>query len=282
MGDKPVSAARKNIVIKAGAKALRWAFGKGKIETDPTRGIMLFAGTPAERQILTPTAAAAAFRAEWKDKRAKLANETAAVTGMRAGEIQALQIQDIGADCLYVRHGWNRIDGLKGTKNNEYRTVELPFSDLLQELIELAKTNPWGVSPENFIFWSDRKADRPMKGELFLEGLRDALQKTGFSEKAAAGYVFHSWRHFFTAYMRPRIGEILLQKQTGHKTLLMLDHYSDHVLDGDRERIQAAQREVFGGVDTGGGLWLKAKTLTIAFFIIRNSAMIILCLKVPA
>jgi integrase len=116
MGDKPVSAARKNIVIKAGTKALRWAFGKGKIETDPTRGIMLFAGTPTERQILTPAAAAAVFRMEWKDKRAKLANEIATVTGMRAGEIMALQVQDIGADCLYVRHGWNQIDKLKGQK----------------------------------------------------------------------------------------------------------------------------------------------------------------------
>jgi integrase len=46
--------------------------------------------------------------------------------------------------------------------------------------------------------------------------------------------------------MRPRIDEKLLQKQTGHKTLLMLDHYSDHVLDGDRERMRRAQWETFG------------------------------------
>jgi integrase len=137
---------------------------------------------------------------------------------------------------------------IKGTKNNEHRQVEVPFPDLLQELTELAKKKPHGVNPESFIFWSDRKADQPMKGELFLEGLRDALQKAGFSEKAAVGYVFHSWRHFFTVHMRPRIDEKLLQKQTGHKTLLMLDHYSDHVLDGDRERMRRAQRETFGAL----------------------------------
>ncbi|MDR0585069.1 MAG: site-specific integrase [Treponema sp.] len=219
---------------------------------------MLFAGTPAERQILTPTAVTAIFRAEWKDKRAKLANEVAAVTGMRAGEIQALQVQDIGVNCLYVRHGWNRIDGLKGTKNNDCRTVELPFPDLLQELIELAKANPYGINPESFIFWSDRKADRPMKGELFLEGLRGVLQKTGFSEDTAKAYTFHAWRHFFTSYMRPRIDEKLLQRQTGHKTLLMLDCYSDHVLDGDRERIQAAQRETFGALIGEGAIYYAA------------------------
>jgi hypothetical protein len=45
--------------------------------------------------------------------------------------------------------------------------------------------------------------------------------------------------------MRPRIDEKLLQKQTGHKSPIMIAHYSDHVLAGDRERIQQAQRETF-------------------------------------
>jgi integrase len=71
------------------------------------------------------------------------------------------------------------------------------------------------------------------------------------SIESAKVYTFHAWRHFFTAYMRPRIDEKLLQKQTGHKTLIMLDHYSDHVLAGDRERIRQAQRETFGALIPG-------------------------------
>jgi len=39
MGEKDLSASRKNVVIKAGTKPLRWAFSKGKIEKDPTRGL---------------------------------------------------------------------------------------------------------------------------------------------------------------------------------------------------------------------------------------------------
>jgi hypothetical protein len=54
MGEKVLSASRKNLVIKAGTKPLRWAFSKGMIENDPTRGIMLFSGEAAERPILTP------------------------------------------------------------------------------------------------------------------------------------------------------------------------------------------------------------------------------------
>jgi integrase len=131
MGGLPLSAGRKNGVILAGTKPLRWAFSKGKIETVPTRGHILYSGEEKERQILSPTAATAAFRAEWKDERAKLANMLAAVTGMRQGEILALRLQDIGPDCLYVRGSWERLDGLKLPKNNKPRTIELPFPYIL-------------------------------------------------------------------------------------------------------------------------------------------------------
>jgi hypothetical protein len=46
MGEMPLSASRRNLVIKAGSKPLRWAFGKDMIESDFTRGIMLFPAKP--------------------------------------------------------------------------------------------------------------------------------------------------------------------------------------------------------------------------------------------
>jgi integrase len=124
--------------------------------------------------------------------------------------------------------------------------VELPFPDLIRALITLAGENPHGVNPESCVFWSELRAERPMKADLFLDGLREALQSIGFSKEAAAGYVFHSWRHFYSSYMQERVNEKLLQKQTGHKTLKVLRHYTDHELTGDRERVRAAQVEVFG------------------------------------
>ena len=142
MGTLGLSASRKNVVIMAGTKPLRWAFSKGKIENDPTRGHILFSREERKRNILTPTAAAAIFRIVWNDERAKLANILASVTGMRSGEILALRFQDLGPDCLYVRSSWNRADKTKLPKNNEIRTVEIPFPELMNELIEQAKRNP--------------------------------------------------------------------------------------------------------------------------------------------
>ena len=248
MGKMDLSASRKNVVIKAGTKPLRWAFSNGDIEKDPTRGHTMFSGDEKKRVILTPTAAAAVFKVEWNDSRVKLANMLAAVTGMRNGEILALRFQDIGPDCLYVRSSWNKADGLKLPKNNEARTVELPFSDLITGLIDQAKQNPWGVGPDSFVFWSTTRKKVPMQGQHFGRGLREALVKIGFAENEAAKYEFHGWRHFYTSYMIRKLDKKLLKSQTGHKTDVMLAHYADHCLDGDREIIQAKEREVFAGI----------------------------------
>ena len=37
-----------------------------------------------------------------------------------------------------------------------------------------------------------------------------------------------------------------MQKQTGHKTVSMLEHYASHTIDGDIEKLRNAQIEVFG------------------------------------
>jgi integrase len=257
IGEKPLSAARMNSVILAGTKPLRWAFSKGKIETDPTRGHLLFSGEWKERSVLSPTAATAAFRVPWKDNRAKLANMLAAVTGMRQGEILALRLQDLGPDCLYVRGAWGRQDGLKLPKNNKPRTVELPFPVLLQGLIQQAKQNPWGVSPDSFVFWTEYKECVPMQGQMFVNGLRAALVESGFSKSEARKYVFHGWRHFYTTYLMGKLEKKLLKSQTGHLTDAMLYHYGEHQTESDRKTIQAMAVKTFGGLIPSGTIYIE-------------------------
>jgi len=257
MGSLPLSAGRKNGVILAGTKPLRWAFSKGKIEADPTRGHLLFSCEGKERQVLSPTAVAAAFRVDWPDERAKLANMLAAVTGMRQGEILALRLQDLGPDCLYVRGAWGRMDGLKLPKNNKTRTVELPFPDILQGLIYLANRNPWGVSPDSFVFWTEHKDGIPMNGRHFVDGLRAALVKSGFSENEAGHYVFHGWRHFYTTYLMGKLEKKLLKSQTGHLTDEMLEHYGEHQTESDRKTIQATTVKTFRGLIPSGTIKIE-------------------------
>ena len=199
--DHFLSGVRKNSIIKAGTIPLRWAYRKGKIGQDVTRGLVFFSGKTGERQILTPQLASSIFNQKWADERSKVANMTAMVTGLRAGELQGLCMGDLGDDCLLVRHSWNRADKLKLTKNNTERVVELPFPSVLRSLRYIASLNPHGVGKDSWVFWSSLSAKKPMEQRLFLNGLRDSLKASGVSEAAANGYSFHGWRHFFTTYM---------------------------------------------------------------------------------
>jgi integrase len=225
-GEKKLSAARKNHIIKAGTIPLKWAFHKEMIGRDITAGITWFAGKAAERQILTPELAAAVFRVEWADPRTRLANLTAAVTGMRAGELQGLRVQDLGRDCLYIRHSWNCRDGLKSTKNNEERLVEV-FPELIRELLNLAQSNPHGASLNSYVFWAELSPDKPIEGKLFIRDMRKALVTAGVSKETAKTYCFHGWRHTYSTYMRERINDKLLQSQTGHKTIWLITIYGE-------------------------------------------------------
>ena len=185
LAGRKLSAGRRNIILKAGTIPLRWAFSKEYIEKDVTAGITWFSGKTAERQILTPEIAQAIFRVEWEDERARLANMLAAVTGLRAGEIQGLRVQDLGGDCIHVRHSWNFRDKMKTTKNNESRTVEVPFPSLIHALLDLAKNNPHGASMDSFIFWTRKLPHKPIEAPIFLAGLRESLIKIGMSEESA-------------------------------------------------------------------------------------------------
>jgi integrase len=248
ISERKLSAARKNSVLKAGTIPLRWAFFKEMLGNDVAKNIMWFSGDSKKRPILTPEVVEDIFRTEWKNERARLANLLSAVTGLRSGEIQGLQVQDLRTDCINVRHSWNNRDGLKTTKNNETRVVEVPFPGLICDLLILAGKNPHGMTTDSFVFWSREVSSRPMQGVRFVNGLRNALVKTGMSREAAKVYVFHSWRHFYTSYMRNRLDVKLVQSQTGHKTLDMVNHYSEHELAEDREKIRQAGLEVFGAL----------------------------------
>jgi integrase len=245
IGGLKLSSTHKNMIIKSGKQALFWAFCKGLIDTDVTAGVVLFSANTPERHILTPEAVQALFSHQWHDGMAKLANMVACCTGMRAGEILALRGMDLGKNCLYVRHSYNPYDGLKPPKNNECRTVQVPFPTIMNALIELGRSNPYKKGADGYVFYSTLP-DQPIDEKVLIRRLRVALQEIGFSKESAKQYTFHGWRHFFTAYMRGQVTAKLLQSQTGHKTLAQLDHYADHETVGDVEKIQEAQWATFG------------------------------------
>lgn len=240
-----LSWSRKQKIYRAGAVALKWAYNEELIDRDITAGIASFYGKSKERSIVTKEMAELLFSVEWEDERCKLINLIAMLTGMRCGEILALRKMDLGENCLYVRHSWNRKEGLKTTKNGEGRIVYFPFPSITNRLMYYADISG-GL--EDFIFQAPLVKTKPMDIKLPNKYLHKQLQKIGLSKEEAMKYCFHSWRHFYTTYMSDKLNNRVLQSQTGHKTLSMLEHYGNHKTDSDIKMIESAQKEVFGEI----------------------------------
>lgn len=235
-----------NGIMNAGCLPLRWAYLHDEIPIDPAKGLMRFSGEAKKRGILTESEVKKLFSVEWKGERERIASALAMVSGLRSGEVLALRREDIGEDRILVRHSWSVQDGLKCTKTSKERIAPL-LPAIRKELIRLVDSNPHDSN--GFIFYG-LLPDKPMVGNVLLEGLYDAMEKVGIKEKERKerGLCFHSWRHYFTAQLAAKLDARIVQHATGHATTEMLEHYANHELEGQLKTLNQAASEAFGNV----------------------------------
>ncbi len=157
-----------------------------------------------------------------------IGNILSCITGIRLGELQALQIQDINIDRGYIiiRRSWDRkIKALTATtKSGKERNILIP-SRIVYELRKIIDKNPYG-KPESFIFYSIIE-DQPIDAKVFIKSLYLALSKIGIdeAERKKRNITFHSWRHWFNSLLiNEKIPLQKVQEVIGH-TDRMSKHY---------------------------------------------------------
>ena len=181
-------------------------------------------------------------------------------TGLRLGEILAVQVRDIAEDGLHVRHSWSEQDRLKGTKTGEERTVPL-LQEVRRALLELARKNPHSVGPATFMFFSTELPDRPMDGHPLVEEFKNELIRMRLNKEErksparlleASEYwksrrvVFHSWRHYCAARMADRLELRKVQSVTGHRSSAMAEHHADRAAEETFTEVRNVAAETFG------------------------------------
>ena len=223
---------------------LKWAYQQKIIPENPASGLTRFSIVNKERGILTEAEAAAVFGVQWEDKRAFVASLVAATTGARQGECLALRRSDIGEDTLSVVHNWAPLDGLKCPKNGHKRTAPL-LPEVKAALLDLLDTNPHDTD-DPFIFYSLRP-DRPVDSGILLDGLKDALKKTGIDYRAR-NIVFHSWRHYFVKRMTDVMDGEKIAKVSGHLSETVFKKYADHLETKNIREVGAAAAIVFDNI----------------------------------
>ncbi len=173
---------------------------------------------PRKKGILTDDEAAKLFDPVtwsmiWKGRRhAYLAGLIGYQGGLRQGECIGLQVTDIKADGLMVRHGWDRLSGLNGTKNSEERFVPLPLRTL-DSLRSLAT--------DGHVFRLKGRV-KPVSASYLRNAFIEALKNAGISreEQVRRNLGSHSLRHGLVSGLLARGTPVPVVAQlVGHKAL---------------------------------------------------------------
>ena len=220
-----------NHCISCAKVAFEFLAKKGFIAVDPMAHIERYGMSDAkERGIPTETEVKQLLNHHWKNYVSYLAFNLSAFSGLRPGEISALQVRDIDleADIIHVRHACERGGKLKCPKNGEARDVPVSHEVALM-LIERARTNPF-YARDSFVFFSEANNYKPFLPQYYDKGFYEAMCDIGISEeeRAERNIVFYSLRHFCATILSQRADLKTVQAVLGHKTIAMTEHYSNH------------------------------------------------------
>lgn len=170
----------------------------------------------------------------WPSALAWLGSYTAAMTGMREGEIRALTREDVNDNHLEVRHSYDVTVGVKSTKADKVRHVPIP-AELRDELFRWA--------PEQGFIFSLDGGTTPVGAKYFLDNLYLRMDTLGIPYKKKR-LCYHSWRHFFnTRLIANGVQGEVTRAIVGHQSEDMTELYL-HLRRSDMETVAKVQDEL--------------------------------------
>jgi integrase len=182
------------------------------IDDNPTEHIELFALKTAEKGIFTGKEMALLFSSGiWDSVPHYALNLTAAMTGMRLGELLALRFEMIQPEYITVAYSWSRTDRLKCPKNGKVRHI--PISENLYRLLHSLNR---GRPQTDFIFSHN---GHPIDHKAVYKYFYRVLDKIGMDRQGrkARNISFHSYRHWFnTQLLESGLAPETVRLLTGH------------------------------------------------------------------
>jgi integrase len=263
--DKGLGPSRVNGVMKAVRVALGEAWRLEAIVDNPARKVKKLPDPAPKREVFSMEEARRFFAVEGQDARYSAASLTAALAGLRLGEIRGLQAEDLRetiehymdkrgkkrdrvSHYLHVCHNWQDLEPegrkMKGPKHStEARSKDrdVPIPEKLHlALLKVTANNPYG---DGFVFWGDT-AGVPPSSTIIEQHYRSTVHAMGISEeeRRRRGLTFHAWRHWYNTHMRPHLPDYQLRMLTGHTSEALTDRYTE---------ITEEQRAAVGRVASG-------------------------------
>ncbi len=228
--DAGLGPSRVNGILKAVRTPMGYLWRLEEIPSNPASKVPKLPDPAPERHLLTLNEARRFFEHE-KEPRYATANLTAALAGLRMGEVRGLRAEDLreirqGRSVsyeLHVCHNWQDAEAegqqLKRPKHSttarpKERDVPVP-AQLARALQALVARSPHG---DGFVFWGPR-AGTPLSNTSIEQRYRAVLVAIGISleEQRRRHLAFHAWRHWYRSMLdagglSARAGDAL----TGH------------------------------------------------------------------
>lgn len=235
------------VVLRQSHGILRQIFNAavldGRLNRNPAIGVPLPRVKRSEKRALSPTEL---FELSRACEGYELLVKFAGTTGLRWGEIAALQCKDVSLLNRTILVGKAYSDGLKGekilgsTKTHQSRTVPFPkeLGVELQKLIE-------NRSPESHLF------TMPGQGSLDYNNFMSRIFRPAVKKSALAGVSFHTLRHTAASLLISQGTPITtVSGILGHaSTQMTLDVYGHLYEDDAMSYMDRLGERLFAGTD---------------------------------
>lgn len=234
--EKHISNKTANTMLSLMRQILRMAVENGILESNPADKVRPLAKKKGEkvRVPFTKNQVTMILSYGWNDVFTENACRLAACTGMRIGEICALERKNVFPDHILVSASYNnRKDGLKCTKSGYERVVPIS-SEIYRMLISM--------KGERFLFSPD--GSNPFIPNVIENRLARAMEDLGIRPRQGTLLSFHSFRHFLNSRLRAAGMEgDKIRAVIGHESEQMTEHYTRLELE-DLKQIEAVQESI--------------------------------------
>jgi integrase len=175
---------------------------------------------------------------------------TAAMTGLRKGELCALRWRDVDwiAQRIRVRQNWVR--GEFGTPKSKRSTRSVPMAVEVARALELHSQRSRWQGDGDLVF-AHPATGLPLRTAGILRRLRRALRAAGLDE----AHRFHDLRHTFgTAMAAAGVPMRTLQEWMGHRDIKTTQRYADYAPSAREADMVAA------AFDRRGSIWSESQS----------------------
>lgn len=163
---------------------------------------------------------------------------TAAMTGLRLGELIALRWRDVDWTASAIRVRSNYVCGEFGTPKSRRSTRSVPMADEVAGELERFYKASGEPADDELVFPSPKGSGGPLDKCATLRRMRRALRAAGLDET----HRFHDLRHTFgTAMAAAGVPMRTLQEWMGHRDIQTTQRYADYApRTRDAELVAAA------------------------------------------